>query len=221
MGSDVLPRIAVDGRMPMQVYAAGFDSSSRRPRVGLLLAGVGLESGGERGGHPRAAPRRHAGDLALARNPAKLLDAARFAEHEYLLSIPMEPQGFPLNDPGKQALMTSLSVEQNRDGWTGCCRASPATRAAVGAEGSLRGERFASLPEAINPVLAELSRRGLLYVDPRPGAAPLPLVWSRSVDLVLDEPGAAADIDDKLATACATGARRRAAHSVSPGRFGR
>ena len=28
--------------MPMQVYAAGFDSSTRRPRVGLLLAGVGL-----------------------------------------------------------------------------------------------------------------------------------------------------------------------------------
>ena len=47
-------------------------------------------------------------------NPAKLLDAARLAEHEYLLSIPMEPQGFPLNDPGKQALMTNLSPEQNR-----------------------------------------------------------------------------------------------------------
>ena len=28
--------------MPMQVYAAGFDSSTRRPRVGLLLAGIGL-----------------------------------------------------------------------------------------------------------------------------------------------------------------------------------
>ena len=48
-------------------------------------------------------------------------------------------------------------------------------------------------------MLAELARRGLLYVDPRPDAAPLPMVWSRSVDLVLDEPGAAADIDDKLA----------------------
>src|SRR5262249_39216417 len=31
----LIPRIAADGRMPMQVYAAGFDSSSRRPRVGL------------------------------------------------------------------------------------------------------------------------------------------------------------------------------------------
>ena len=40
--AELLPRVAADGRMPMQVYAAGFDSSSRRPRVGLVLAGVGL-----------------------------------------------------------------------------------------------------------------------------------------------------------------------------------
>ena len=128
-----------------------------------------------------------------------MLDAARLAEHEYLLSIPMEPQGFPLNDPGKQALMTSLSLEQNRSRLDWMLSRIAGYAGAVGAEGSLRGERFASLPDEINPVLAELARRGLLYVDPRPGAAPLPLVWSRSVDLVLDEPGAAADIDDKLA----------------------
>ena len=63
----------------------------------------------------------------------------------------------------------------------------------------MRGERFASLPDEINPVLAELARRGLLYVDPRPRAARLPLVWNSSVDLVVDEPGTAPEIDDKLA----------------------
>ena len=185
--------------MPMQVYAAGFDSSSRRPRVGLLLAGVGLNQADSEAAI-RALPRGVT--LAIspyARNPAKLLAAARAAEHEYLLSIPMEPQGFPLNDPGKQALMTSLSLEQNRSRLDWMLSRIAGYVGAVGAEGSLRGERFASLPEEINPVLAELARRGLLYVDPRPDAAPLPLVWSRSVDLVIDEPGAAADIDDKLA----------------------
>ena len=94
----------------MQVYAAGFDSSTRRPRVGLLLAGVGLNQA-----ESEAAIRALPGGVTLAispyaQNTAKLLGAARSAEHEYLLSIPMEPQGFPLNDPGKQALMTSLSV---------------------------------------------------------------------------------------------------------------
>ena len=34
-----LPRISADGRAPMAAYAAGFDPSSRRPRVGILIAG--------------------------------------------------------------------------------------------------------------------------------------------------------------------------------------
>src|SRR5262249_36946365 len=40
--SGSLPRIGSDGRTPMQVYAAGFDRSSRRPKVGIVLAGIGL-----------------------------------------------------------------------------------------------------------------------------------------------------------------------------------
>ena len=197
--SDLLPRIAADGRRPMQVYAAGFDGSTRRARVGVVLAGVGLNQA-----ESEAAIRTLPGGITLAvspyaQSPSKLLDAARAAEHEYLLSLPMEPQGFPLNDPGKQALMTSLSPEQNRARLQWVLSRIAGYAGVVGAEGSLRGERFASLPEEINPVLAELARRGLLYVDPRPGAAPVPAVWSRTVDLVIDEPGAAADIDDKLA----------------------
>jgi polysaccharide deacetylase 2 family uncharacterized protein YibQ len=196
--SDLLPRIAADGRMPMQVYAAGFDTSTRRPRVGLLLAGVGLNQADS-----EAAIRTLPGGVTLAispyaQNTAKLLEAARTGEHECLLSIPMEPQGFPLNDPGRQALMTSMTMEQNRSRLEWLLSRIAGYAGAVGAEGRLRGERFASLPDEINPVLAELARRGLLYVDPRPGAAPLPLVWSRTVDLVVDDPGAAADIDDKL-----------------------
>jgi uncharacterized protein len=37
-----LPRIAVDGRVSMSEYAAGFDPSSVRPRVGMLIAGIGM-----------------------------------------------------------------------------------------------------------------------------------------------------------------------------------
>ncbi len=183
----------------MQVYAAGFDTSTRRPRVGLVLAGVGLNQA-----LSEAAIHALPGGVTLAfspyaANPARLLSAARAAEHEYLLSVPMEPQGFPLNDPGRQALMTSLSPEQNRARLEWVLSRITGYVGVIGAEGSLRGERFASLPEEMQPVLTEFAQRGLLYVDPRPGAAPQPLVWSRSVDLVIDEPPAAADIDEKLA----------------------
>jgi hypothetical protein len=37
-----LPRISADGRTPMAAYAAPFDPSSLRPRVGILIAGLGM-----------------------------------------------------------------------------------------------------------------------------------------------------------------------------------
>jgi uncharacterized protein len=197
--SQGLPRIALDGRVPMQVYAAGFDSSSRRPRVGLLMVGVGLNQVDS-----EAAVRSLPGGITFgispyAPNPTKLLAAARSAEHEYLLSIPMEPQGFPLNDPGPQALMTNLAPEQNRIRLEWALSRIAGYAGVTGALGGLRGERFASLPDQINPVLAEIAERGLFYVDPRPGSAPLPAVWIRTVDIVIDEPTTAVAIDDKLA----------------------
>ncbi len=185
--------------MPMQVYAGGFDSTTQRPRVGLILAGVGTDPTAS-----ETAIHSLPGGVTLAISPypqnlEKLLAAARLAEHEYLLSIPMEPQGFPLNDPGPEALMTTVPPEENYKRLLWALSRIGGYVGATGALGSMRGERFASLPDQINPILRVLAQRGLLYVDPRPGAPPLPWVWDRSVDLVIDDPPTAAEIDSKLA----------------------
>jgi polysaccharide deacetylase 2 family uncharacterized protein YibQ len=198
IAADLVPRISEDGRMPMQVYAAGFDSSARRPRVGLVLAGIGLNQADS-----EAAVRSLPGGVTLAispyaPNPAKLLAAARLAEHEYLLSIPMESQGYPLNDPGPQALMTSLAPEQNHTRLEWALSRIGGYVGTTGALGSQRGERYASLADQMKPVLEELAKRGLLYIDPRQGTAHPPFLWGRAIDLVIDEPPNAADIDDKL-----------------------
>ena len=194
----VLPRIAEDGRMPMQVYAAGFDRSSRRPRIGLVLAGIGLDTAVS-----AAAIRElpHGVTLAVspyAASPQKLLEAARFAEHEYLLSLPMEPQSFPLNDPGPRALMTSLPVADNlqRLHWL-LSRIAGYVGVTNALGGALQGERFAAVAEQMNPVLQDLAGRGLLYIDARTGQPPASHVWNRDVDLVVDQP--ATEIEGKLA----------------------
>lgn len=196
--NEFLPRIASDGRMPMQVYAAGFDQTSRRPRVGLILAGVGLHLD-----ESIAAIKALPAGVTLAFSPyatntARLLTEARLAEHEYLVSIPMEPQGFPLNDPGQKALMTNLPPEQNHVRLEWALSRLAGYVGATGALGATRGERFAGLAEQMNPVLSELAQRGLLYVDPRPHGDALPSVWQRDVDVVVDEPPSAAQIDQRL-----------------------
>jgi uncharacterized protein len=193
-----LPRIATDGRMPMQVYAAGFDLTTRRPRIGLILAGVGLNQADS-----DVAIRTLPGWVTLAfspyaANPAKLLSLARIEAHEYLLSLPMEPQGFPLNDPGSHAMMANLPPEQNHQRLEWALSRIAGYVGATGALGTTRGERLVALPDQMNPILTELAQRGLFYVDARPGAAPLPYAWGRSIDLVIDEPATPAEIDDKL-----------------------
>jgi polysaccharide deacetylase 2 family uncharacterized protein YibQ len=193
-----LPQIAADGRTPMQVYAAGFDRTTRRPRVGLVLAGVGLNQA-DSDVAVRLLPR----GITLAISPyaanlAKLLAAARAAEHEYLLSLPMEPQGYPLNDPGPQAMMTNLPPEQNRQRLEWALTRIAGYVGVTDALGAMRGERFAAQPDQMKQILSELARRGLLYIDARPGTAPPPFVWGRTIDMVIDEPATAAEIDDRL-----------------------
>jgi uncharacterized protein len=199
--SDMLPRIAEDGREPMQVYAAGFDRSTRRARIGLLLAGVGLNEDDS-----SAAIHDLPRGVTLAVSPyatklPRLLAEARLAGDEYLLSIPMEPQGFPANDPGRRALMTSLSSAENLDRLRWLLAHADGYAGVTNALSAMRGERFAGVADQIDPVLTEVGRRGLLYVDARPaGSGGLAIqrhVWSHDVDVVVDEP--IDDIDVKLA----------------------
>jgi len=194
-----LPRIAADGRTPMQAYAAVFDPATKAPRITILIAGVGLdEAASEAAIHALPA----AVTLAIspyAATPDAVIAAARRAGDETLVSIPLEPQGYALNDPGQCALLTSTSLAENAQRLDWVLSRFAGYVGATGALGDMRGERFAEVPDQMDQMLATLAARGLLYVDPRPGAARLPYVWSRTVDVVIDDPPTAASIDAHLA----------------------
>ena len=220
--SDVLPRIAADGRMPMQVYAAGLRPAARGATGRPAAGGRRPQPGGQRGGHPRASRRRHAGDFALCPQTRRSC-WCRAARRARVSAVdPDGAAGISAERP-RQAGADDQPVAgaEPRSGWTGCCRASPAM--------SARSARWAACAASGSPRCPTRSircwrswhERGLLYVDPRPGAAPLPLVWSRSVDLVIDEPAAAAEIDAKLAQLARLARDRRAARSALPARCGR
>jgi uncharacterized protein len=194
-----LPRIAPDGRTPMQVYAASFDPATKVPRITIVIAGVGLDETASEDAI-RALPA--AMTLAVspyAAAPDDVAAAARKAGHETLVSIPLEPQGYALNDPGRHALLTGAAPAENAKQLNWVLSRLAGYVGATGALGDMRGERFAEVPDQMDPMLTTLAVRGLLYVDPRPGAARLSHVWSRTVDVVVDDPPSAASIDARLA----------------------
>lgn len=194
-----LPRIAPGGATPMQIYAAGFDHGSRRPRVGLLVAGIGLNES-----ESEAAIRALPGAVSLAvspyaRNLTRLLTTARTLGHEYLIAIPLEPVGFPLNDPGPETLLTSAPAAINARNLRWALSRIEGYVGATGVIGTMRGERLAAMTDRIEAVLIELAGRGLLYIDPREERGPVAKTWGRHVELIVDDPPERNAIDAKLA----------------------
>lgn len=192
------PRVADDGRRSYQVYATGFIDRSRRPRLGLIIAGFGLTE---------AESLRAAHDLpdgvTFALSPyATDLDHAMAAAcangHEILVEIPMEPSEYPLNDPGPRALLTSLTQARNLERLLEVLGRAGGYVGATNALGAMRGERFSGMSDQFEAVLRELDQRGLLFVDARAGSPPSALAWTRAVDLVVDEVASADPIAQRL-----------------------
>lgn len=194
-----LPRVGPDGRTPIRAYGHPFDRADQRPRVGLVVGGLGMNAA-----VTEEAIRRLPAAATLAFSPYAtridwLLDQARAKGMELLVALPLEPAGHPtVNNAGNRALLTGLSPAENRDRLEWALSRFGGYTGAVGALGPMRGERFAEYAETMGPVQEALRARGLLYVDPRPGAPQPERAWGRSVDVVVDEPATRGEIERKL-----------------------
>lgn len=194
----LLPRIGPDGRTPIRAYGRAFDRGNTRPRIAIVIGDIGMNAA-----QADEALRRLPPEIALALSPYghRLPQlAARIRERgtEILAAIPLEPAGYPLNDPGDRALLTAQPLSENLDrlGWA--LSRFPAYVGAIGAIGGMRGERFAQVPELIGAVQDALRTRGLLYLDPRPGSGNPARAWGRGVDVIIDEPATRGEIERRL-----------------------
>jgi polysaccharide deacetylase 2 family uncharacterized protein YibQ len=195
----MLPRKSPDGRQPMQVFARGFNAADRKPRIALLIDGMGLSLTDSMAAVTSLPAAVSFAVSPYAVQPAPLLDAMRAAGHEFLVSIPMEPEGYPLNDEGTHALLSGVVPAQNAQNLEWALSRFQGYVGATGGLDGLRGERYAAIPELLASLEDDLAVRGLLYIDPRPGAAPPADVTGRTVNLVVDDPPLRADIEAKLA----------------------
>ena len=197
-----LPIIAPDGRRAWQVYARPFDTADKRPRVAILLAGLGTSDAAT-----EAAIQGLPGAVTLAFWPySERLDTwirlARAAGHEVLLNLPMEPENYPTFDPGPKTLLTSLSPQQNIE------RLEWALSRVTGYVGvaDYMGSRFTASRSDLEPVLETLNRRGLLFVDSHATTRSLApeiaygigLPWAANSRFIDDAQVSRAAIDGKL-----------------------
>jgi len=152
-----------DGREAWRVYARPFDQLDRRPRIAVVLYGLGTSAAAT-----RTAIQGLPGAITLAFSPyAEDLDTwittARAAGHEILLMVPMEPRNYPDYDPGPRALLTSLTVSENTE------QLEWILGRGVGYVGvtDYMGSRFTNSAQHMRAMFSDLKKRGLLYLESR------------------------------------------------------
>ncbi len=195
-----LPTIGKDGRLPWQVYARPFVNQTANPKIAIIVKGLGYSRAAS-----MAAIKKLPGEVSLAFSPyvSDLNDwmlRARLSGHEVLLELPMESKNFPSEDAGPLALSTGLQVSDNIK------QLNNVMSRMTGYVGllSVMGSKFNEAEGQLKPVLTEIKKRGLLFVDGGGGksrarrvAAEIGLTKAFS-NVYLDEPPSRRAMDQKL-----------------------
>ncbi|KQV73044.1 divergent polysaccharide deacetylase family protein [Rhizobium sp. Root1220] len=155
-----LPVVGPDGRRPMDQYARPW-SGARGTRIAIVVSGLGLSQTGTQRAIQQLPEEITFAFAASGNSLQRWMQDARRGGHEILLQVPFEPFDYPANDPGPDTLLTSKPVAQNIESlhrvmgeitnYTGIM--------------NYQGARFLSNPDAIEPVMRDISKRGLLFLD--------------------------------------------------------
>lgn len=174
-----LPMIGPDGRQPWSTYARPFNLDDNRPRIAVVLVGLGLSRE-----LTERAMTALPGAISLSfspysRNLEAMMTRARRAGHETLIDLPMEPLDFPRDDPGPSTLLTSLSLVDNLNRLEWVLGRTPGY---VGVTATM-GSQFTTVEDALMPVLEVLKERGLMFVDSRATSRSIATELASSIQL--------------------------------------
>lgn len=215
-----LPRVGGDGRTSIRAYAGQFDRQDTRPRIGIIVADIGISNAQTDDAIRRLPPAVSFAISPYAPRAAQVAERLRAKGAETLIGLPLEPAGYPLNDPGNRALLTGRSSAENMANLEWVLSRFPGYVGAIGVVGGMRGERFAAMEQSYLALQESLRNRGLLFVDARPGVAGPGRAWGRSVDVILDEPATRTEIERRLGEletiAKARGSALGLAHAATP-----
>jgi polysaccharide deacetylase 2 family uncharacterized protein YibQ len=186
-----LPIIGPDGTRPMDQYARPW-SGARGTRIAIVVGGLGLSQTGTQRAIQQLPPSVTFGMAASGNSLQRWMQEARRTGHELLIQVPLEPFDYPANDPGPGTLLIKSSAKDNLS------RLHLAMGEITNYTGIMNylGGRYLSDAGALEPMLKDLSKRGLLFLDDGTSAQSKTAVVAKALQL----PHAFGDLtlDDQL-----------------------
>jgi polysaccharide deacetylase 2 family uncharacterized protein YibQ len=156
-----MPRIADNGRTPLQAYGGNAPATAKKPRIAIVMLGLGASADATMralSGLPTAVT---VGFVPRDGDIQNLVNEARSRGHEVLLELPMEPYDYPDSDPGPHTLRTGQGGEANTHHLVWALTRFTGYAGVANEQGG----RFLSNSEALEPVMTFLARRGLMFYD--------------------------------------------------------
>ncbi|KQS87743.1 MULTISPECIES: divergent polysaccharide deacetylase family protein [unclassified Rhizobium] len=155
-----LPIVGPDGLRPMDQYAR-LSSGARGVRIALVVGGLGLSQTGTQNALAQLRPEITLGFAATGNSLQRWMQEARRGGHEIVLQVPFEPFDYPDNNPGPHTLRVGLDTQKNLSE----LHASMAQITNYTGIMNFLGGRFLSDADALEPVMRDIGRRGLLFLD--------------------------------------------------------
>lgn len=155
-----LPVIGPDGTRPMDQYGRPW-SGARGTRIAIVIGGLGLSQTGTQRAL-KGLPEEVTLAFAVSGNSLqRWMQEARRNGHEVLLQLALEPFDYPANDPGPLTLLTENAPGDNLD----LLHRSLGKITNYSGVMNYLGGKFMSDANAFEPVMRDLSGRGLLFLD--------------------------------------------------------
>lgn len=155
-----LPTVSSTGLRPFDFYARPW-SGARGTRIAIVIGGIGLSQTGS-----QKAIRDLPEDITLAfaatgNSLQRWMQEARRKGHEIVLQVPMEPFDYPANNPGRGTLLVE------KDGAGNLANLHRAMAEITNYTGIMNymGARFLADDKALDPVMRDIGKRGLMFLD--------------------------------------------------------
>ncbi|PCH51075.1 MAG: hypothetical protein COC17_01685 [Hyphomicrobiales bacterium] len=159
----ILPKLGKNGQKAMDIYARAPETSGNFgvARVVIIVASMGISQSSTQQAISQLSPNFTFAFAPYGNSLNRWMQASRKKGHELLLQVPMEPFGYPQNNPGKQTLRTGVSAAKNIDNlhWS-----MGRITNYVGVMNYLGG-KISNDAASLKPIFTEISDRGLLFVD--------------------------------------------------------